>query len=153
MLGSNPGLLDWQQDVLTTRLHPRLKCIIWSKYVSIWFTAEEKCYPNLASCYLTPALRIQDPELFWPLDPGSETEKIRILHSVSQIPTSQIIFTRESLVTFFGLKILCCGSGSGILCLFNPGSGMKKFGSGINIPDQVHTALSFVFQSRILCHV
>jgi hypothetical protein len=40
----------------------------------------------------------------------------------------------ESLETIFwvkNIKIIGCGSGSGIRNLFDPGSGMKKFGSGI----------------------
>jgi hypothetical protein len=42
----------------------------------------------------------------------------------------------QSLETFLTAKntyIICCGSG--IWNRFDPGSGMEKFGSGINIPD------------------
>ncbi len=41
------------------------------------------------------------------------------------------------------VKIICCGSRSGILFLFDPGSGMEKFGSKISIPDP-HCALVFL---------
>jgi hypothetical protein len=47
----------------------------------------------------------------------------------------------ESLETIFWAKItsfLLFGSGSGIRNFFYPGSGMEKFGSGINIPDLQH---------------
>jgi hypothetical protein len=47
----------------------------------------------------------------------------------------------ESLETVFRVKntsILGCGFGSGIWNLFDPGSGMEKFGSGINIPNPQH---------------
>jgi hypothetical protein len=49
----------------------------------------------------------------------------------------------ESLETFFGLKIskfFDVDPGSGIRNLFDPGSGMEKFGPGsrINIPDPQH---------------
>ncbi len=63
-------------------------------------------------------------------------------------PGSQIIFPR-AWKQFFGLKItsiLWCGSG--IRNLFEPGSGLEKFGSGINIPDPQHcffcAALAFL---------
>jgi hypothetical protein len=46
----------------------------------------------------------------------------------------------ESLEKIFGLKILylCSGSRSWIRNLVDPGYGMEKFGSGINIPDPQH---------------
>jgi hypothetical protein len=34
-------------------------------------------------------------------------------------------------------QILCCGSGSGILCLFYPGSRMEKFEFGKIISDHI----------------
>ncbi len=62
-----------------------------------------------------------------------------------------------SLETFFWDKnslILWCGYGTGIRNLLDPGSGMEKFGSGINIPDPQHSllrslaaALSSLFKS------
>jgi hypothetical protein len=46
----------------------------------------------------------------------------------------------ESLGKIFVVRILKSwfGSESGIRNLFDPGSGMEKFGSGINIPDPQH---------------
>ena len=49
----------------------------------------------------------------------------------------------ESLETIFGLKILKFfyvdpDPGSGIFLTLDPGSGIEKFGSGINIPDPQH---------------
>ncbi len=47
----------------------------------------------------------------------------------------------RSLVTIFcvkNTKILCCWSGSVIWCFSDPGSGMEKFGSEINIRDPQH---------------
>jgi hypothetical protein len=49
----------------------------------------------------------------------------------------------ESLKQFFGLKILKFfdadpDPGSGIFLILDPGPGMEKFGSGINIPDPQH---------------
>ncbi len=70
-------------------------------------------------------LRIQNTELFWL---GS---RISILDHIS-----------ESLITTFWVentKILCCRFG--IPVLFDPGSGMEKFESGINIPEQKHCFL------------
>jgi hypothetical protein len=45
----------------------------------------------------------------------------------------------------------CCGSG--IRCLFTPGSGMgkkSKSGSGMNIPDHISECLETVFWPKIL---
>ncbi len=42
----------------------------------------------------------------------------------------------------------CCGSGSGIGCLFDPGSGMGKksrSGSGMNVPDHISESLETIF--------
>jgi hypothetical protein len=79
----------------------------------------------LACCYLTPALRIQDPVLFW--TPGSgirDGKKIRILYRL--IWTKHLKSYCQELSDIFWIKnteILCCGSG--ILCLLNPGSRIR----------------------------
>ncbi len=40
----------------------------------------------------------------------------------------------------------CCGSGSGIRCLFNPGIGKKsRSESGMNIPDHIFESLETIF--------
>jgi hypothetical protein len=48
----------------------------------------------------------------------------------------------------------CCGSGSGMRCLFDPGSGMGKksrSGSGMNIPDHISESLeTFLGYNRVL---
>jgi hypothetical protein len=49
----------------------------------------------------------------------------------------------ESLKAIFGLKIFKLfaadpNPGSGIVLTLDPGSGMKKFGYGINIPNPQH---------------
>jgi hypothetical protein len=88
---------------------------------------------NRENSVLYPVLliRIRDPVFFLPLDPGSHIRDgknrsgINILDHIS-----------NSLVRGTnGTEILCCGSGSGIRCLFNLGSGIEKFGAGKNIPD------------------
>ncbi len=62
-----------------------------------------------------PVLRIpiRNPKIFWPLDPGS-------------VMGENPVF-RVKILQFFW---------SGVL--FDPESGMEKFGSGINIPDPQH---------------
>ena len=47
-------------------------------------------------------------------------------------------YISESLETLFGVKILWSGSGIRNLLDLDPGSGIKKFWSGINIPDPQH---------------
>jgi hypothetical protein len=59
----------------------------------------------------------------------------------------------ESLETIFGLKILKFfdadpDPGTGIF--FNPVFGMKKFGSGMNIPDP-QQCYAECFSTRVLC--
>ncbi len=70
-------------------------------------------------------LRIRDPELFWPLDPG-------FWSGIGKNPDN----FSESLETVSGLKILKFfyvdpDPGSGIFLTLDSGSGMEKFWSGI----------------------
>ena len=85
-----------------------------------------------------PVLRIRDPVLFWPRDPD-------LVSGMGKNPdpvwTFQIISPRAFRVK--NTEIFWCGSG--IRNLFDPVSGMEKFGSGINISDVQHwTPLSFL---------
>ncbi len=78
-----------------------------------------------------------DPVPFWPLDRGRKNAGTG---SGMNIPDH----FSESLDTVFWVKIiliLWCWSGSGIRNLSDSGSGMEKFGSGINIPDPQHSTL------------
>jgi hypothetical protein len=82
-------------------------------------------------------LRIRDPVLFWPLDPGWKQNS----EPVSGMNISDLIF--ENLVFVFGITILKffdADPGCPDPDLVNPGSRMKKSdqGSGINIPDPQH---------------
>jgi hypothetical protein len=54
--------------------------------------------------------------------------------------SSRIIFPRawKQLFELKTLKFFDADPDPGIRNLFDPGSGMEKFGSGINIPDQQH---------------
>ncbi len=73
-------------------------------------------------------IRIRDLVLFLPLDPGSG---MNILYQFS-----------ESLETVFWVKnYLNSLIRIRIWNLFDPGSGMEKFGSGTNIPDPQHCIL------------
>ncbi len=56
----------------------------------------------------------------------------------------------KSLGTIFSLKYLDSfmadpDPGSGVFLTLDPGSGMAKFGSGINIPDPQHCFFTFLF--------
>ncbi len=76
--------------------------------------------------YVVLRIRIRDPVPFWPIDTGSG------MGDPDPGWTSRfIIFWVKNI------WILWCGSGlrSGIWNLFDPGSGMEKFGSGIRISD------------------
>ncbi len=95
---------------------------------------------------------VLDPDLdprssaFLPLDPGfgygDPGSGVRDGKSPNRGHTSQIIFlSSESLVKNFRLKntkIICCGCGSEIWCLYDPGSGIENSVYGINIPDPQH---------------
>ncbi len=85
-------------------------------------------------------IRIRDPVIFLPLAPGSGME----LKSRSGIRdsewTSRIIFTKASQNN----GILCCGSGSGIRCLFDPKS-------VISIPDPQHCIYFFKIKKSNIC--
>jgi hypothetical protein len=72
------------------------------------------------------------------LIPGSGMGKIFWIRIRHEHPRS---FFRELGNSFYGLKIHKFFDGSGIWYLFDLGSGMEKFGSGINIPDPQHSTL------------
>ncbi len=98
-----------------------------------WFALSQKqlCLKTaVTSNYLrflaSLRIRIRDPVPFWPLDSGSG----------SGMKNPDII--SESLKTILWVKIL-----NSLMRIRDPwwkklGSGMEKFGSGINIPDTQH---------------
>jgi hypothetical protein len=72
------------------------------------------------------------------LTPGSGMEKNLVrIRARDEHPRS---FIARAYKQFFGLKMFCCGSRSGIQNLFYPGSGMENSdpGSGMNFPDPQH---------------
>ncbi len=78
-------------------------------------------------------IRIRDPVPFWPRDPGWEKNQDPDPESVPRDEHHGSYF-RELRNTFLCLKYLNSFMRIRIRESFYPGSGMEKFGSGINIP-------------------
>ncbi len=91
-------------------------------------------------------LRIRDPVLFWPLNPGSGIGKNPDLGFVMKI--LDLVVDNN----FLGWKYQIYESGSGILSTLNPGYGMEKVGPGIRDkhPGSANLCIPLIFLKALI---